>query len=103
MKGSTIKTKLPKQYTVGGQIMTIREVERITDEKLGQCCVAEGIVEIANTFRGINQSDSSKLNTLYHEIVHTVLDTMGERELSENEKFVCTFSGSLTEVLTTLK
>jgi hypothetical protein len=29
---------------------------------------------------------------LYHEVVHGILDTMGEYELSNNEKFVKTFS-----------
>lgn len=103
MKGSTIKTKLPKQYTVGGQQMNIREVERIDDERLGQCCLGEGTVDIAKTFRGMIQSETSKRNTLYHEIVHTILDTMGEHDLSANEKFVCSFSGFLTEVISTLK
>lgn len=102
MKKKT-NSKLPKQYTVGGQQMNIREVERIDDERLGQCCLGEGTVDIANTFRGMTQSETSKQNTLYHEIVHTILDTMGEHDLSANEKFVCSFAGFLTEVLTTLK
>lgn len=102
MKKET-KTKFPKQYTVGGQQMIITEVDHIEDGKLGNCCVAEGTVNIAKTFSGIKQSDSSKENTLWHEVVHTILDTMGEQELSRNEKFVCTFSGFLTEVLKSMK
>lgn len=95
--------KLPKKYVVGGQQMNIKEVGQIEDGKLGNCCVAEGIINIAKQFGSQIQSHTSKLNTVWHEIVHSILDTMGETELSRNEKFVCTFSGFLTEVLTTLK
>lgn len=103
MKESTTKNKLPKQYTVGGQQMNIREVDRLDGGRLGNCCVAEGTVNIAKYFNETAQSSSSKNNTLWHEVVHSILDTMGENELSQNEKFVCTFSGFLTEVLTTIK
>lgn len=102
MKKNGQTEKLPKQYTVGGQQMIIKEVDNL-DGKLGNCCVAEGTINIANTFNGIKQSDSSKKNTLWHEIVHSILDTMGEQDLSANEKFVCTFSGFLTDIITTLK
>lgn len=97
------KNNFPKQYTVGGQHIDIQTVDQIEDGLLGQCSLAEGWIKIANKFGSRNQSETSKKNTMYHEIVHSILDTMGERELSANEKFVCTFSGFLTEVLTTIK
>lgn len=103
MKKDGQTKKLPKQYTVGGQQMSITEVDRLEDNRLGNCCLAEGTVNIAKHFHNMTQSVTSKLNTLYHEMVHSILDTMGETELSQNEKFVCTFSGFLTEALTTLK
>ena len=34
-----------------------------------------------------------------HEVVHGVLDTMGEFELSENEKFVSSFASLLVDVI----
>lgn len=95
--------KLPKQYNVGGQQMTILEVDRLEDNKLGTCCVAEGAVKIAKKFNDIIQSYASKQNTMWHEVVHSILDTMGEFDLSRDEKFVCTFSSFLTEVITTMK
>ena len=103
MKKKTTQYKLPKQYTVGGQTVDIQEVEQLGGGCLGQCSVSEGWLKVANKFGSSVQSDTGKLNTLYHEIVHTILDTMGESELSHNEKFVCSFAGFLTEVLTTLK
>ena len=45
------------------------------------------------------QSQSSKENTFYHELVHSILRTMGETELNDNERFVCCFAGFLTEAM----
>lgn len=37
------------------------------------------------------------MDTFYHEKVHMILDTMGEGELSRNEKFVDTFAKLLRQ------
>lgn len=95
-------TDLHKQFTVGGQDVEVTLVDNL-DGKLGRCCLAGGYVKIAKTFNGEPQSDTSILNTLYHEIVHSILDTMGRDDLGGDETFVCTFSSFLTEALTTLK
>lgn len=91
--------KIPKKFHVGGQDMQVNVVERCENDNLGNCCVACGIVEVANTFNGKYQSEGCKLNTFFHELTHAILDTMGENELSANEKFVTTFSGFLTEAV----
>ena len=64
-----------------------------TISTLGRCYVAKGQVLI-NT----EQTDSSKRNTFFHEMVHSILDTMGRDDLSQDESFVCSFSGFLMEV-----
>lgn len=65
--------------------------------------LASGKVKIAENFMSDNeqyvQSDGSKENTFYHELTHSILDTMAEFELSGNEKFVSTFSSLLAEVM----
>lgn len=38
-------------------------------------------------------------NTFVHEVLHAILDTMGETELNNNEKFVCGCAGYLTEAI----
>ena len=42
-------------------------------------------------------------DTFIHEIIHGILDTMGETELSSNEKFVNTFAGYLYQVIKQIK
>ena len=93
--------KIPSKFRVGGQKMNVIQVHHCDDNKLGNCIVAEGIIRIAEIFNNdICQSQESKENTFYHELTHAILDTMGENELSANERFVCTFAGFLTEAMT---
>ena len=92
--------KIPTHYQVGGATIEVRMVERCSDNTIGETCLASGYVEIADKHsKDDKQSDGSKVNTFYHELTHTILDTMGEKELSQNEKFVCCFSSFLTEAM----
>lgn len=91
--------KIPSKIRIGDQDIEVCIVDRIEDEKLGQMCVAEGKLLIADNFSTRKQSDTSKVNTFVHEVVHGVLDTMGETGLSGNEKFVLTFSSFIVDVI----
>ena len=91
--------KIPSKIRIGGQDIEVCVVERIEDEKLGQICLAEGKLLIADNFSTRKQSDTSKANTFVHEVIHGILDTMGETELSGNEKFVSTFSSFMVDVV----
>ena len=91
--------KILSKIRIGGQDVEIRIVDHIEDEKLGQICMAEGKLLIADNFSTRKQSESSKANTFIHEVVHGILDTMGENELSGNEKYVSTFSSFMVDVI----
>lgn len=91
--------KIPSKIRIGGQDVEIRIVDHIENEKLGQICMAEGKLLIADNFSTRKQSESSKANTFIHEVVHGILDTMGENELSGNEKFVSTFSSFMVDII----
>lgn len=92
--------KIPSAYKVGGQPMEVRMVERCDDNAMGICHVCAGYIEIADkVFKDDKQSAGSKTNSFYHELTHSILATMGEKELNENEKFVCSFSSFLNEAM----
>lgn len=91
--------KIPSKIRIGGQDINVCIVDRIEGEELGRICVAEGKMLIADNFSTNKQSDTSKVNTFVHEVVHGILDTMGETELSGNEKFVSTFSSFMVDVV----
>ena len=88
---------IPDKIRIGGQEISVVKEERLDDSKLGTICVAEGVLRIADNFSNLKQCESSKINTFIHEIVHGILDTMGESELSGNERFVSTFSSLLID------
>ena len=88
---------IPDKIRIGGQDVNIIKEDRLDDNRLGTICMAEGVLRIADNFSNLKQCESSKINTFIHEIVHGILDTMGESELSGNEKFVCTFSSLLID------
>lgn len=90
---------IPNKIRIGGQNISVEINERLDDNKLGTICVVEGVLRIAENFSNIKQCESSKINTFIHEVVHGVLDTMGESELSGNEKFVSTFSSLLIDTI----
>lgn len=91
--------EIPGKIRIGGQDIDVCIVERIEGDKLGQICVAEGKMLIADNFSTSKQSESSKVNTFIHEVVHGILDTMGETELSQNEKFVLILSSFMVDVI----
>lgn len=88
---------IPDKIRIGGQDINIIKEEHLDNNKLGTICIAEGVLRIADNFSNLKQCESSKINTFIHEVVHGILDTMGESELSGNEKFVCTFSSLLID------
>ena len=90
---------IPDKIRIGGQEISVVNEERLDDNKLGTICVAEGVLRIADNFNNLKQCESSKISTFIHEVVHGILDTMGESELSGNEKFVCTFSSLLIDTI----
>ena len=92
--------KIPSHYNVGGTKIEVRNVERCDDNCVGMAHTCSGYIEIADRFNKDNeQSETSKRNTFFHELTHTILATMGETELNNNEKFVSCFSSFLTEAM----
>lgn len=86
---------IPNTIKIGGQDINVMFEEHLDNNCLGTMSIGEGVLKIANNFNNRKQCQSSKITTFIHEIVHGILDTMGESELSGNERFVCAFSSLL--------
>ena len=93
---------IPDSIQVAGQQITVEIVEKL-GTNLGCCCLAQSFIRIAKKYMCNNeeqeQSDNSKEQTFWHELVHCILIAMGEHDLSANEKFVSVFSGFLFEAI----
>lgn len=98
---------IPNSFNVGGVRMNVNIIDKLPGGILGNCCLATSTVNIARTYMNNNeiyeQSKESMTNTFYHELTHSILDTMAEFDLSKNEKFVCTFSSFLNEALGSMR
>lgn len=97
--------KIPAKFTVGGQEIKVSYVEKFEKGVLGECCFFGGTITLAEKTNDgeIVCSPTSIQNTFFHELVHCILDTMGEKELSRSEKFVCSFAGFLTEAMRSME
>ena len=91
--------KIPNKIRIGGQDIIIEMPEHLPDNRLGDICLAGGKIRIAKKFSDNEQSETSMKNTFIHEVMHGVLSTMGECELNENERFVCTFASLVVDVI----
>ena len=104
MRDGNISYNIPTELVVGGQHIDVHIVDRLSSDLLGVCLLASGYIKIAKTTTdGEEQSVTSMENTFFHELVHLILDTMGETELSTNEKFVSTFASFLYEAIKSFK
>ena len=80
--------------------MEVHRVERCDNNVVGTSFLAGGYIEIADKCNKCdNIPERMKVNTFFHELTHSILDTMGESDLSGNEKFVSCFSSFLTEAM----
>ena len=91
--------KIPNKIRIGGQDIVIEMPEHLPDNKLGDICVVGGKIRIAKKFSDNEQSETSMINTFIHEVVHGVLDIMGENKLSSDEKFVSPFASLMVDVI----
>ncbi len=94
--------KIPSKYTVGGQDVVVEIVETDGGD-YGNYNNCKGVMKICKKCDDVPQSETVKLNTFFHELTHSILITMGERELNTNEKFVNCFAGFLTEAIRTME
>lgn len=51
----------------------------------------------------IDITDETIIETYYHEVIHAILDSLGEETLSENEKFVNMMGKAMLEIYLTSK
>ncbi len=86
--------KIPKKFKLFGTTMNV-----IFDDQKMQDMEALGLAEycmcritLASKDGVESLGDDRIVDSFYHEKVHLILDSMGETELSKNEKFVDIFA-----------
>lgn len=91
---NNIPVTIPKSFTLGGtEWKIVWDNEGCNDKgNYGHCSYCTSTITLSTTY-GLKDLSKDKIEqTFYHELVHAILDTMGEHDLSDNEKLVNTFS-----------
>ena len=84
---------LQSNFSLGAIEYVIKEVKELDDGyTLGYCSVGIKEIKIADEYNRKKTTEFGKEQTLYHELVHVILDELGRHELSRDEKFVQSFS-----------
>lgn len=95
--------EIPSKFTIGGQDLNVKFVPAIDGGAVGQCNLIAGVIKLATNFGESEVPATSLHSTFWHETVHAILDTMGESELTSNERFVSCFAGFLCEALRSME
>ena len=85
---------IPKKFTLGAVEWIIKiDNKRLNDNKsYGISDYHTSEITIQDKVETHQRKDYAVEQTLYHEVIHSILDTMSEYDLSNNEKFVQGFS-----------
>ena len=89
------------RFSLGGvKWKVVVDNKRLDDMGLlGLCEHSKSLITLYDGLRNPELTDQ----TLYHEVVHAILDSIGEYELSQNEKFVQQFAVLLHQFETSKK
>ena len=83
-----------KEFTLGAVKWTveINDLRGDDRESYGTSIYDESKIIIQEKSLGRQRTQEAIEQTLYHEVMHGILDTLGKRDLSRDEEFVQTFS-----------
>lgn len=93
---------IPEKFNLAGQTVTvIQDKDLLGKEDIFGCFDPKQMVISINKPGVISQERSEQ--AFFHELVHAILDEMGEVKLSKNERFVDSFSTLLHQAIKTFQ
>lgn len=97
---------MPETFDIGGVTWSILKDNKSLDEgqKYGDCTFNTSTIRYQDIsdVKDMRKYDAI-MTTIWHEITHAILDSLGENDLSRNESFIKKFSTLLYQVIKTLK
>jgi hypothetical protein len=97
---------LPKKVKVGDKWYSVEVVEAMKDkDDMGRVHYPEQKIKIGlrNNRTGRKFSSESVKETFWHELVHAILEDMGEQRLNNREDFVEGFAARLATAIETAR
>ncbi len=97
--------KIPKEFKLFGQTITVEYDKELwcREGYVGNASYSHNKITIQPNTKGINRSQEQIDQTFLHELVHHILEAMGEDESRSNEKFVDVFASLLHQFEITKK
>lgn len=94
---------IPEQFQLAGQTVKVTyDKDLLGKEDMFGCFDPKQMVITVNS-PGIVISKERAEQAFFHELVHAILDEMGELKLSKNERFVDSFSTLLHQAIKTFQ
>jgi hypothetical protein len=91
-----------KTFKLAGKTYKVKRLAH-DSENLGLTKSPLGIIQVQTKWGGVDVPEDSQEQTLYHELVHCILDDIGQSDLSRDETFVSAFSVLLHQFVKTAK
>jgi len=98
--------KLPTRMRVGRKWYSVEVVEAMLHRRdMGRTFYPEKCIRLGKTSNVTGRRFSSQelADTFWHEVVHAILEDMGQYDLNKNEAFVTQFANRLTVAIKTAK
>lgn len=98
--------KLPTRMRVGKKWYSVEVVEAMLHRRdMGRTFYPESCIRLGKTSNvtGRKFTKDELADTFWHELVHAILEDMGQHELNKNEAFVTQFANRLTVAIKTAK
>lgn len=96
------KNTIPDKFCIGGVEINLKHVENeMNTGNFGGTYPFQAEVKIQKSSYNNPIAESQRCQTFWHEVVHLILDAMGEKQENreENERFTTCFSNFLNEVM----
>ena len=93
---------IPKTIRVGKKRYSIEVVEALLQRRvMGSINHDKQVIQIGrkSNYTGKAYTNAMMTDTFWHELVHAILNDMGEDSLNKNEKFVTAFANRLTQAI----
>jgi hypothetical protein len=97
--------KIPKSFKLAGQTIDVEMSSSLTrtDDVDGQYYPMVNKIVIQDNKDGCPRTKDQLGHTFCHELTHAILNTMGEKKLFEDERFVDLFAHFLYQSIKTKK
>ena len=96
------KMPIPKTIRVGKKRYSIEVVEALLQRRvMGHIDHDKQLIQIGrrSNYTGKAYTQAMMTDTFWHELVHAILNDMGQTTLNKDEKFVSEFSRQLTKAI----